>query len=233
MKLFLAFLFALSLVGQTPAVLSGPIDLTPQPSDPPACYQLGSRYYNTTSNVTRVCTATGTPGSWANIGGTSSGSSAFIDWQKQTSSIPLTALTDTTVFSTSIPGGTIAAGHCLVIDGSFTYTNVDSIGAAVKIEFGSSSFTLSSNIFSTITHDWVSFRICNNTGSTSAQQLNTPYYLSATGVGTNATTVVPPAIVTAWTVNTASTQTLKMTLTASSGSSGDSVVGNYWVVSYF
>jgi hypothetical protein len=69
MKLFtLAFLFALALVGQTPAVLSGPIDLTPQASDPPACYQLGTRYYNLTSNVTRVCTAIGTPGTWANMG---------------------------------------------------------------------------------------------------------------------------------------------------------------------
>jgi hypothetical protein len=69
MKLFtIAFLFALSVVGQTPAVLSGPIDLAPLASDPPACYQLGSRYYNTTSQVTRVCTATGTPGTWGNLG---------------------------------------------------------------------------------------------------------------------------------------------------------------------
>jgi hypothetical protein len=70
MKLFsIALLFAFALVGQTPAVLSGPIDLTPQASDPPACYQLGTRYFNTTSNVTRVCTSTGTPGTWANLGG--------------------------------------------------------------------------------------------------------------------------------------------------------------------
>jgi hypothetical protein len=54
-------------------VLSGPLDFGPLASDPPTCFQLGSRYFNTTSSVTRVCTAAGTPGTWANIGGSSGG----------------------------------------------------------------------------------------------------------------------------------------------------------------
>jgi hypothetical protein len=70
MKLFtIALFWALSLLGQNAPTLSGPIDLAPLAADPPSCFQLGSRYYNTTSNVTKVCTATGTPGTWANIGG--------------------------------------------------------------------------------------------------------------------------------------------------------------------
>ena len=77
MKIFtiIALFFALSLVGQnTQVTLSGPIDLAPLAADPPACFQLGSRYFNTTSLVTRVCTATGTPGTWTNIGGSGAGS---------------------------------------------------------------------------------------------------------------------------------------------------------------
>jgi hypothetical protein len=71
MKLIIALFFALALaVGHAQPTLSGPIDFGPLASDPGFCYILGSRYFNTSTSLTRVCTATGTPGTWGNLGGT-------------------------------------------------------------------------------------------------------------------------------------------------------------------
>jgi hypothetical protein len=218
MKLFfsIALLFAFALVGQTPAVLSGPIDLTPQASDPPACYQLGSRYFNTTSNLTRVCTAVGTPGGWGNIGGVAS---TLVDWQAATSAITITS-SDTTMYTTTAPP--LPAGKCFSVSLLWNSINAGGSTETAKLFYGANSVSiLAANNGANGQQVYIApFLICNNPGVQNAQQVT---YAGAFNANGGTEIVYPSVSGTASAVNTITTdatqsQVIKFTVSATSGS---------------
>jgi hypothetical protein len=228
MKLFYALLFALSLVGQTPpAVLSGPLDLTSQASDPSACYQLGSRYYNTTNQVTRVCTATGTPGTWANIG--SGGTSTLVDWQAATNAITITS-SDTTMYTTTAPP--LPAGKCFAVSVLWNSSNGSAFSETAKLFYGANSVSiLASNGGATGQQVYVApFLICNNPGVQNAQQVT---YAGVFNANNGSGIVYPGASGTASAVSTIATdgtqsQVIKFTVSAASGS--PTMTGQAWKI---
>ncbi|HTA68754.1 MAG TPA: hypothetical protein VK776_10775 [Bryobacteraceae bacterium] len=154
----------------------------------------------------------------------------FVDWQKQTGSISITNGSDTTIFSTSIPGGLMAAGHCLVVSTAILYTNVSTLATAIKIKYGTGSVIITSPALSRI-DSYRDIMICNNPGATGTQQISLSYFDFASSPGVNGTDFARATPVASVTVDTTATQML--TLVANAGGSGDSVVGEFWRVLYF
>jgi hypothetical protein len=154
----------------------------------------------------------------------------FVDWQKQTGSIGIANGADTTIFSTSIPGGQMAAGHCLVVSTAILYTNVSTLPTAIKIKYGTGSVTITSPLVSRI-DSYRDIMICNNPGATGTQQISLPYFDFASGQGVNGNEFSRTTPVASLAVDSTATQAL--TLAANAGGSGDSVVGEFWRVLYF
>jgi hypothetical protein len=154
----------------------------------------------------------------------------FVDWQKQTGSISITNGSDTTILSTAIPAGLMAAGHCLVVSTAILYTNVSTLATTIKIKYGTGSVTITSPLVSRI-DNYRDIMICNNPGATGTQQISLAYFDFASSPGANGTDFARATPVASATVDSTATQTL--TLVANAGGGGDSVVGEFWRVLYF
>jgi hypothetical protein len=228
MKLFtIALLFALSLVGQNAPTISGPIDFTPLAADPPTCFQLGSRYYKTASSVVRVCTTTGTPGTWANIG--SGGTSTLVDWQQAISAVTITS-SDTTLYTTTAPP--LPAGKCFSVSVLWNSTNGSGFIETVKLFYGANAVSiLASNGGANGQQIYVApFTICNNPGVQNAQQVSFAGVFNAAG---GSGIQYPGASGNAAVVNTIATdatqsQVIKFTVSATSGS--PTMTGQAWKI---
>jgi hypothetical protein len=154
-------------------------------------------------------------------GAGSGGGAKLIDWQKQTGQITLDTGTDTAIYSTSIPGGTIAAGACLLIHTGLAQTTGGG-SITIKLKYGSTgeispTFSLNTSgqgIVNLITS------VCNDPGATNQQQLSLYY----AGFGNGYTTEPEP---TAATDDSTATQTLSLTMNASLGGTA---VGRAWLV---
>lgn len=141
---------------------------------------------------------------------TPGGSTAFLDSQDATTAIAMTG-SDVTIYSTSIPGGTIASGHCLFLE---VYYKTNSAGTSTdfKVSYGATSVTIIGAQTATNVQETFTMRFCNNVGSTAAQSGYQGVF-SVNGTGTFA----PPAPFTGWTTDSTATQTFAVKANAASG----------------
>jgi hypothetical protein len=138
-----------------------------------------------------------------------SGGSSYVDWQKQTSSgaITMTASTDNTIYSTTIAGGTIAAGHCLEVKGGFQALS----GGAntVKLFYGTAALTLST----TSATNYITFiaNVCNDPSFTNSQQIQSIFY------GDSNNNLVMPTSPATGAIDSTVSQVLKLTVNPAGG----------------
>jgi hypothetical protein len=96
------------------------------------------------------------------------GGSRLSDWQPATAAVTGDS-TDHTVYATTIGAGVLGAGKCLALDAMLRITS-GSDPATVNLYIGSTAYLV------TLTTNDVHFTasLCNNPGSTNAQQLSMP-----------------------------------------------------------
>lgn len=122
---------------------------------------------------------------------------------------------DQTLFTTTVPGGSIASGKCLVIKYNVTAPAVSTV---FKIFYGATSGTIATlNNASGMG----SATLCNNVGSTGNQNLQIDTY--ATAVPAVAS---PTNAATSMAIDSTTSQTLKLTANSASGT----ITGNSWIV---
>jgi len=124
--------------------------------------------------------------------------------------------TDHTLFTTSVTGGAIAAGKCLVIKYNIT---VPAVNTSVKIFYGGSSGQVHATLNNQTDTGFAT--LCNDSGVTNAQHLQIDPFLNSSG-----SVVQPAAASTTLSIDSTATQTLKMTANAASGT----ITGNSWIV---
>jgi hypothetical protein len=129
----------------------------------------------------------------------------------------LTQGTDSTIASVALPGGSIAAGECVVV--SFDATTINSASATVdyKLWYGSASFDIGS--FAAMLYDYsgqVTF--CNNsstqggTAAANAQTVREDRFYYYSGSGSTVTNFVgSDGVYKTWAVDSTATQTIKLT----------------------
>lgn len=184
---------------------AGSMRLPNASSDPGSC-SVGQKYWNTTSNKFRNCTASNT---WSDEGGSSAPATVKVDWQKQASNVSTTTGADATIFTKTITGGTMGAGGCLEID-AFTTQAGASETVDYKLSFGGTSIVMldDSNTTGTVRFEIL---ICNGAGVTNAQQVTYRYIV---GNGFSGGTVIDTST---YTKDTTADQALVIQARAVSG----------------
>jgi hypothetical protein len=160
--------------------------------------------------------------------GLSTSSSLFGNWQKKTSAITGDS-TDKTIYSVTIPGGTLGSAGNTCIHGQIGFEHSTGSGDVVwKLTYGStSSFTLwVTAVAGLFSHE---FYLCNDPGTTNSQQLTFPPsgYNSALGAEAYPQGGVTGVMASTMTEDSTVDKALKLTANASNT---DQFTGHYWVI---
>ena len=129
------------------------------------------------------CTAANT---WTMLGTTSAGSSRLLSWQKQASATTLNG-SEAVIASTIVPGQTIPSGACLKFRAGFQHTT-GTAAVEYRIRYGGSYLTALAPTTNTQIVRLEGF-MCNDPGSTGAQQIAAGYMLSTTNSAEQMTTM--------------------------------------------
>lgn len=115
----------------------------------------------------------------------------------------------------SVPGGTMGAGGCLY--GQVLWQETGGVATTVKLWFGATAYTIASGVTRTTIFQQT-YEVCNNNGSTTAQQITAPY--DVYGIGASSVpglyTDVSGSMVTAAETTTGAV-VIKVTANAASG----------------
>lgn len=150
------------------------------------------------------------------------GLSAFLDNQGRTSAITMTG-SNVPIYTTSIAGGTMAAGKCLWVDLTSSL-NVAGTSTTYGVQYGATTygFIVASTGAGDTNAINLRFSICNNAGVTNAQTLNI-YNAFNSGIALTTISLIPVAFATE-----NSTTTLNLIYYANSA--GSTVRGSQWHV---
>ena len=129
------------------------------------------------------CTAANT---WTLPGTPSTAPSRLLSWQKQSSATTLIG-GETVIASTLVPGGTIPSGACLKFRAGFQHTT-GTATVEYRIRYGGSYLTALPSTPNTQIVRLEGF-MCNDPGSTGAQQIAAGYMLSTTNSAEQMTTM--------------------------------------------
>ena len=159
--------------------------------------------------------------------GLSASSAPFGSWQKKTSAITGDS-TDKTIYSVTIPGGTLGSTGNTCIHGQIGFEHSTGAGDVVwKLTYGSTSFTLwVTAVAGVFSHE---FYLCNDPGTTNSQQLTFPPsgYNSALGAEAYPQGGVTGVMLSTMAEDSTVDKVLKLTANTSNT---DQFTGHYWVI---